>query len=536
MNFTPLWLSLLIPFSQPPGYLVSDLRGPARVDYLVVAADDFAGDCDSLLAHRAARGHTVGLVRFGDACRAFSDGPPGPEALVAFLKHAHDNWQTRYVLLVGDARGLPGRVIPMRIESASYFSDTFLSSRDLATDHYYATLGGNDVKLHVGRFPVDGREELAAMIAKTIAYETASSPGPWQRKVSFVAGAFGSGTAIDQILEAQFARIVTEGIPPTYDVEVAYAQPTSVYCPHPPNFHDNAVRLLNEGGLFYVYVGHGTRTGCDEIKWRGRSHTILDARNLGEINIANGLPVMVVIACWTSFIDAPEGDSVGEELMKLPHGPVAFLGASRICQPYGNALLGRELVSAVFDPGIETLGQAISAAKSRTLAPDDSEFRKQLDAIAGFVQGPDSLARMRRDVVRHYNLLGDPALVLQRPASDLKVEARLSQGETLTVSGQAPFAEGKALISLEVERDRFTRQLAPLPPEGAEDFATKMAQRYRDANDKALAQVEAAVEGGVFETELNLPDALAPGAYYVKVFAWNDTCAAAGALQLRIED
>lgn len=516
-----------------PAQVIGDLRGPGEVEYLVVAAEDLADACVPLLAHRQAQGLRVGLARLGDVCRAYGDGRPTVESLVAFLRHAHERWRTRFVLLVGDARGAVGRVIPMRVEAARYHSDRFLSSRDLATDYEYATLGGEEIRLHVGRFSADTPAEVEAMVAKTIAYETTSAPGPWQRKVAFVAGPFGD-PAIDPILETQFAQIVTSAIPPAFDVEVAYARLESPYALAPPGFHANALRMLNEGALFHVYVGHATRMAYDEIRWRGGRYPVLDTRLLLHVHIENGLPVMAAIACWTGFIDAVEGDSLGEELMKLRHGPVAFLGASRICQPYGNALLGKYMLEETFSPGLETLGEMVSAAKRRVLARDEGEFRRRTDALAAFVQGSSALEPIRQDTVRHYNLLGDPALRLQRPSDHLRLEARVTDAAGVVVTGAVPFERGTALVSLEAPRDRFIAPLPPQPLEDAPDFEAVLARRYLAANEKALVRRQTRLTGGTFAVDLPLPADVAPGEYLVKALAWDDAQSAAAALPVTL--
>ncbi len=516
-------------------YLVTDFTAQRTAEYLMVVADDFADDCDALLAHREAQGRSVSLVRLSDIRRATGDQAPIPLAIVQFLKAAHEHWQTRFVLLVGDARGESGRSIPMSAEPASYYSPKFLSEQELVTDYYYSALGGEQPVLHVGRFPADTRDELATMIAKTIAYETAQAHGPWQRKLSFLAGKAGFGELVDAVIESQFTQIVLGDIPPEYDIEIAHARTASNYCPFPPRFNANAVKLLNEGSLFYVYVGHGTRTGCDDIEWQGEKYPIFDSASLPLIDIPNGLPVMAVIACDTARIDSAKGDSIGEEILKLPRGPVAYLGSTRICQPYGNALLGRGLVRAAFASELVTLGEVMDRARSEVLSEDDSPFRKQADAMAGMLQGAESPAKMRRDVVRHYNLLGDPALVLQRPGADVTLEASQQPDGSWRVKGTTGLAEGEAIVTFEAPRNRFAGPLPELPSEGAGGLGEAMAARYRAANDKRLTRAQVLVEGGTFATTLEFPEALAPGHYAIKAFAWHENEASAGALSVTID-
>lgn len=530
MHLAPALWGMLLPFVQPSPYLIADPAGPAQAAYLVVAADAFAGGCDALLAHRAAGGLSVGLVRYADVCRVWA-GRSGPDSLVALLSHAHADWGTRFVLLVGDAAGPPDRVIPFRVERAAYVSDRFPSSPDVAHDWDYATLGGADPVLHVGRFSAQTTEELAVMVNKTIAYETALPAGEWQARLRFLAGQFGGDPMIDRVLENQFTRVVSEGLPPSYDLEVAYANPTSPYCPYPPLFHQNAVRMLNEGSLLYCYVGHGGPGGLDELTFNNQRYPFLAYNQVGEVSVTAGLPVMAVIACWTAALDATGADCIDESLMKRPAGPVAMIGSTRICQPYGDTLLGRHLIGTVFSAEYLTLGEAFTEALRRTLAPDTSPQRQQVDALAAMVQGAAALEPIRRDTVRHYVLLGDPALKLRRPLPLPGLTAALEEGG-VRVRGPVP-VNGEARVSLLVPVGQFAHALPTVPPVTSPDFGQAMMARYKAANDRALAQTTALPGDGAINVRLPLAADMATGTIFARVLASDGKTTAAGAVQLQ---
>ncbi len=532
MRLGALAALLIFSASQESKYRITDLGSDRKVDYLVVAAEAFVNDCDVLLAHREKRGLKVGLVAYSQTAKE-----PSADNLIAFLKTVREKWGVKFLLLVGDAVGPEKTFIPMKEGESKYYSEKYMSEKDIASDYEYSTTGGGDPVLHVGRFPADTKDELAAMIDKTIRYETKQTPGPWQRRISFITGEAGFDPMIDRVIEAQFTKIVSENIPSGFDIEVAYAQTASKYCPFPPKFNENAVRMLNEGALFYVYVGHGWREGCDRITWREKDYDILSVKNAAQIDIKNGLPVMVVIACSTGYVDSKGGDCLGEILLKGKTGPVAFLGGSRVTQPYGNALLGKELVAAIFGGQCATIGEAIDESKKKILAPDDSPFRKTADNMAGTVQGRDNLEGMRSDVVRHYNLLGDPAVVLQKPGGEIAIETLgiEAPGKTLSVKGKAPFAEGKAILTFECPREKFARELEKLPKASADDFEEKIAKRYQQANDKAFVRLELDVKAGVFTGEIAIPEKIAAGSYTIKAFAWNGTAAAIGTKGIKID-
>jgi hypothetical protein len=479
-----------------------------KADYLVVAPPAFADELDPLCEHRS-RAYRVAVVRTDDVAAKFGAGAEGIAKLVAAAK-------PRFLLLAGDVDRVPTFVRP-----SAYRTERFAGDADLATDHLFGAIAG--------RFPADTVEELRAMAAKTVEYETGLRPGRWQKKIAFVTGEGGFGPLIDAILESQFTSVVTDRIPAAYDVETAYAKPSSKYCFYPPKFNDHAVGLLNEGALFYAYVGHGLRTSFDDVRYNGFSFPIFEEKDARRVEVRNGLPVMVVIACYTGQYDSTLGDSIGETLFKRPRGPVAFIGGSRVTQPYGNALLGHRLVDQVFHRKAPTLGEALWDAKAAVAGPDDSALRRQADALAALVQGPGSLEPMRRDVILHYNLLGDPALVLRRPLESLELTPRgfPGPGRFFVVTGKAP--AGPVELTFECPRNRFYHPV-DLVGETAE---RQLTRRYVNANNKVVVKVEAAAAAdGAFEAEVELPPDLKPGAYRLKAFA----SGAVGARDLEIPE
>lgn len=502
-----LWALFALAAAGDSPYVQRDLE-KIRADYLIVAPPAFAGALDALCDHRA-KTYRVAIARTDDVAARHGPGPEGVAKLVAAVK-------PRFLLLAGDADAVPAFV-----RKSEYATDLFPADADVATDHLYGAAAG--------RFPADTEAELRAMVEKTLEYETASRPGAWQKKVAFVTGEGGFGETVDTLLEAQFSAVVTKRIPPEYDIELAYAKPASKYSLFPPRFNENAVRVLNEGALFYAYVGHGRRTSFDEIYYKGEFYPIFDAKNVKEVDVKGGLPVMVVIACSTGEFDSKVSDCIGEQLFKRRRGPAAFIGGSRITQPYANALLGHKMVEQVFDRRAATVGEALARAKAGVLERDASPLRKQADAMAALIQGPQNLEPMRKDVVLHYNLFGDPALVIQRPPVEIKLETGgvAARGGKVAVRGEV--REGPVEITFECARNRF---YYPTYLVEGEDLEKQLAARYANANNKVILRVTAAARDGKFEAEVALPEDIKPGTYYLKAAAPG----AIGALAVEIGD
>jgi hypothetical protein len=485
-------LALLLFWSAGSKYVERDLEKVAA-QYLVVAPPAFVDSLDALCDHRS-KTFTVAIVRTDDIAAKYGPGADGVAKLVKRVG-------PKFLLLAGDAD-----TVPTFLRKGEYVTDRFPSDPDLATDYHYGAVAG--------RFPADNLDELKTMIEKTVEYETALPVGKWQKRISIVTGEANFGMLIDEVLERQFYSVVTSKIPAAYDIETAYAKPASKYCYYPPKFAANTLRMLNDGSLFFAYVGHGYRDGFDDVRYKDQEYPILEKKSVKQVDVREGLPIMVVIACSTGEYDSISGDCIGEDLFKRRRGPVAFIGGSRTTQPYGNGLFAHKLVEQVFQKKAATVGEALWQAKAAVLDKDDSGFRLQADALAASIQGPANLEPMRKDVVQHYNLLGDPALKIRRPAEDIELTPRgfPGPGRTFFVTGHAK--DGPIDVTFECARDKFCH---PTGLEG-DTIEEQIGRRYANANNKVVVRSPTSAGDGRFEIEVELPESLKPGKYFLKAY------------------
>jgi hypothetical protein len=123
----------------------------------------------------------------------------------------------------------------------------------------------------------------------------------------------------------------------------------------------------------------------------------------------------VLVACYTGAIDARR-DSLAEELVLAEQGPIAVIAATRVTMPYGNTVLGYELLRACFKDQLADLGDIFYLAQRRVLADASADsLRASLDKLAqGLSPPPIDLAAERREHVQMYHLLGDPLTIIPR--------------------------------------------------------------------------------------------------------------------------
>jgi hypothetical protein len=113
-----------------------------------------------------------------------------------------------------------------------------------------------------------------------------------------------------------------------------------------------------------------------------------------------------------------------------------------------------------------------------------------------------------------FHLFGDPLLKLPIPK---RIELTAQVGSTLTVSGTTD-GDGTVLLELVLPSNRLSLN-DPQRTECRFDEATRTAyqEKYRQSNNRVIVSKTVPVDGGVFQTELAIPDGL-HGEYVVRAF------------------
>jgi hypothetical protein len=351
--------------------------------------------------------------------------------LGATIRRAAHGGRLKYVVLVGDEvaardqsstaalRGASRYTVPTHYVPAKV-NVRWGSPAEIASDTPYADVDGDHAPdLAVGRIPAHSAVELAAIMRKILRYEQLTDHGPWEKCLNIVSGMGGFGAVADAVVEAAGRQVVQQTVPAEYDVRhlcaAANADGAGLL-----DFAARARRQLNDGGLAWVYIGHGlpTELVCAPVAIGKQS--ILSTGDVPQLHCGPHHPLAVLIACYTGAMDAPR-QCLGEELLLAEQGPVAVIAATRVTMPYGNTVMGYELLRACFQDRPAALGDILLIAQQRVLAPTaNDQLRATLDGMAGLVSPPPvDLASERREHVLMYHLIGDPLLRLHRPAPEL---------------------------------------------------------------------------------------------------------------------
>lgn len=471
----------------------------SAVNCLVVCPTDFRESIKPWVDYRSKQGIVVRLVESG---RSAAD-------VKRQLVESGLGEKTAAVLLVGDCvitsayDADPRKQVPTHYRQPGPTAK-FGTTASLAGDAPYGDLDGDGVpEVSVGRLPVDTPKQLSDVISRIIAYETSSDFGDWRDTIQITAGVGGFGFLADAAIESATRSVLTTTVPNSTRFSVTYCSPSSDFNPGPNDFFPCVLRRYKEGGLFWVYLGHGQITELDRVPGPGGSRRpVLDRDDVALLERpASAAPIAVMLACYTGAFDATV-DSLAEQMVLAEGGPIAVLAGSRVTMPYGNAIAAQGLINAVYEQKAAWLGQAWLTAQ-RELAtdasqsPDLAKRRKMVDMLATAVSpSADLLPEERLEHVHLYNLFGDPLLMLRHPGEVvLDIPRSVVSGQPIMIRGIAPHAGD---LSVSVRH---------LPGNAPIDRTASRIEQYEQANDGQVAQLLVENQSsGPFQATMVMPE------------------------------
>lgn len=357
-----------------PGRSTADLTG-SRATYLVISHPDFLAGLAPLVAAREAQGFAVKVVDVEDVFAQFSHGVVEPEALRQYLSVAVNRLGTTHVLLVGgdsyDYHNYLG--IGSRSFIPSLYVNTSVYSRFAPSDAALADVDGDGVPdVAIGRLPVRTGTELLTVVEKILQYE----------RRDYGSTAVLTADAADPAASVAF-KAASEAMASEWATQWRV---TRAYLDDMPVASARAALLagINAGAALTSFVGH---SGPTRWTYKGLFSTA-DVPLLTN----NGRPTVAVQwGCWNTYYVNPISESLATMMLLTPgKGAAAMLGATTLTRDASENALGRLLLPLAVHPGV-TIGEAVVRAK-----------RELARVHPGLV-----------DVMYGWNLLGDPALVVQ---------------------------------------------------------------------------------------------------------------------------
>jgi hypothetical protein len=346
----------------------------AGAELVIVAHDSFLDPLAPFVVHKKGVGIETALAPVSAVYDQYNWGHKNPSAIRQFLKdvHARPSSALRYVLLAGqasqDAHVLPGSKSdspPDLVPTPWYSSPSF---PPYPNDNWYSLLGDDKTsRIAVGRIPAVTREELAAALEKTIAYEN-SGRAEWKSSALFVASQ-------EPFFQSELERTRDAIRQHSADSEI-----TEVYAEGDGKGPDYALKLeeqLGKGvGVFY-FAGHGgSQVWCVGPNWPPTAETnMFDIDVVSRLNNQERYPVVLAATCYTaSFAFRTKEDSMGMRLLQEPgRGAVAVISSSYRCHFHPAARFFHELIESLYRQDVRTLGDAYLGAQSANTGDDTRE-------------------------------------------------------------------------------------------------------------------------------------------------------------------
>ena len=478
-------------------------RVVGQPDVLVVCPERFQPALGKWIEYRTKQGHSI---------KVLSPAPTAAGVKDQILKIATGG-TLKHVFLVGDSGDAQAQnvdLVPTDYVAAKV-NVLFGSEPEIATDHTYVDFDQDGIQdLSIGRLPVDSIAEIERFTERVIKYEAdQSGDQQWRRRINLVAGVGGFGRVIDGMIERTTKQIITDLVPAGYETKMTYGSWSSPYCPDPRRFSDSSIERFNEGCLFWVYIGHGTRHRLDKVYMPDQSHEILNSQTVTKLKCRAGNPIAVFLACYTGANDDPN-DCLAETMLRQERGPIAAICGTRVTMPYAMSLLSLEMVHEFFEGEAQTLGQLMMLAKRRMVNGSDNnqEYRHLIEGMGKtFNPLPGMLKEERLEHVQLIHLVGDPLLRLKRPEKiELHSPRQVTQGERIEVEGVVD-SPGDVTIELAYQRDRLRYR----PPRRKDyDSGERSFAQYQETYEQAqklvwTTQTVSVKKAGKFKTEIMVP-------------------------------
>jgi len=393
-----------------------DLRVARNAAAVYIAPRAWLSALEPLLTRRRVTVGSATAVPVEAIYAQFGHGQATPQAIREFLRYAYTTWTLRPkgVVLVGDAsfdvRDYAGHGFPMILPP--YLADIDSNNGEAgergetACESCFAQLDYADPladavpELIYGRIPAQTSAQLAAYVAKVVAYETSTSdagPGTWRGNIAYLAddtihpdGTLDTAgdfwrTAEKSIAEQNFYTGIRRLY---YDPTGALGNRAHTVGPrtltsNPAN--DRTHALFEAGAAFVTYIGHASANQIgklDENNDRPGNY-LLNQNQVDSLMNAGRLPILLQMTCLTGaytyrYVDGTQrvSTSFDERIVLASGGAVAAWGSTGLGVAVGHDIMLRGFFAALWGSGGRslTLGELAQAGYLQLYAAPEAPF------------------------------------------------------------------------------------------------------------------------------------------------------------------
>ena len=504
-----------------------DLHGRETPDMVIITLPQWRQQAEALAAlHRAEPQNLDVLVVTAEECyNEFSGGSPDINGIRRMLKMYWDRGggtstkpesKLRYALMFGralydhrgvtpESRQIKGNILPQWQSTESSSSTVSFTTEDylgFLLDNSGLEMGTDRLCIAVGRIPVSSQAEANVSIEKIRAYMADEHRGEWKNRIVLATDDGNFGLHMDQMESVYEEFMSTVGGQQNIYHKV-YVDAFNLVNGQTPEAHDRMWRILNQGAIWWWYIGHASST----------SWTAEGLLTLQDINNARFTNPPMLFAATCNFLRWDKSvESGAETLFFNEKGIIGAIAATRPVYMNMNDRICRALATAICSTvgaGRRVpVGELLQTAKNSLINAYGDEnklryvllgdpamplsnttYRALLEAIGDNKISPDN----KPTVMAHQNVDITGRIVDGEgtTVSDFNgtINATIYDAEYSTTS-QAHYSDGKAVTfqemgerifvgSTEVKDGEFTLQLN-MPSEIASNYRPATMTFYAD--------------------------------------------------------
>lgn len=387
-----------------------------EINYVIISAPAYMESAKKYQQFQQRQfGRQVMLVNAREVYNDFSGGQSTPIAFRNFLVHLRSKAiqnkvkAPEYLLLLGMGNFNPKK-LNLNFELPVYENDnstSILSS--FSTDDFFSILStGDDIKnynaiqqlsMAVGRIPARTIAEADSVIEKLIRYQSAKMGGEWENKITWIAD---DG---DYNLHLQDAESIVANL----QTKTSKWNQQKLYLdlfPALASTSGNTYPLVNnglqqsvlDGTLLINYTGHGNYLRLSE-------EGVITQSQFESWNNRDKLPLLVTASCNFAPYDQPNLNAIAwDAFMKNGKGIIGLVAANRLVFAYSNKQINDLFIQQLLVD--DSAGNASSIGLA-LLKAKNINWKLGGDRVNDF----------------KFNIIGDPALVLNKPNRTIEVES-----------------------------------------------------------------------------------------------------------------
>ncbi len=416
-----------LPEPKTVGYIsAQNLHSHKDLDMVIVAPAPYRAQAERLAAFHAKSEPALAtvVVTPEEIYNEFSSGACDVGAIRRYFKMLYDRGQDsgrplRYAILMArttlDNRGLsayapqyptipswmPAKHSASLSDNTGYCTDDIIAMLD---DGSGANMGSDKLSIAIGRIPVTSETDARNIVDKTLEYAEKSKKSAWKHRFMFLADDEDLGKHLEQtelMLDHYYHSGGGNMLPRKIYID-AYDFRNGTY----PDARDAMYRLLDEGVVWWNFIGHASPTG-----WTGEN--MLSYSDLTNLYLRH----------WP-FIYAATCDFMRLDSRRISGGELLYL------ERYGGAIGMISAVRPVYITDNGKFTNAIARALSQTgddgkiLTPGEIYRRAKNDIRDDDSRPVTDKTRPISDNNRlRFIFVGDPALPLAMPSNTIRIDS-----------------------------------------------------------------------------------------------------------------